>query len=62
MKVTQLCLTLYDPMNCNPPASSMHKILQGTYNSVCGKSHFSLYDPISDYVGFYHILNYIWSD
>ena len=26
--VTQLCLTLYDPMDCSPPGSSVHGILQ----------------------------------
>ena len=26
--VTQLCLTLYDPMDCSPPDSSVHGILQ----------------------------------
>ena len=25
---TQLCLTLWDPMNCNPPGSSVHGIFQ----------------------------------
>ena len=28
MKATQLCLTLYDPMNCSQPGSSAHEILQ----------------------------------
>ena len=28
MKVTQLCLTLCDPMDCSPPGSSVHGILQ----------------------------------
>ena len=28
MKVAQLCLTLCDPMNCSPPGSSVHGILQ----------------------------------
>ena len=26
--VTQLCLTLCDPLDCNPPGSSVHGILQ----------------------------------
>ena len=26
--VTQLCLTLYDPMDCSPPGFSAHGILQ----------------------------------
>ena len=26
--VAQLCLTLFDPMDCNPPDSSVHGILQ----------------------------------
>ena len=26
--VTQLCLTLCDPMDCSPPVSSVHRILQ----------------------------------
>ena len=26
--VTQSCLTLYDPMDCSPPGSSVHRILQ----------------------------------
>ena len=26
--VSQLCLTLYDPMDCSPPVSSVHGILQ----------------------------------
>ena len=26
--VAQLCLTLCDPMNCSPPGSSVHEILQ----------------------------------
>ena len=26
--VSQLCLTLCDPMDCNPPGSSVHGILQ----------------------------------
>ena len=26
--VTQSCLTLRDPMDCNPPGSSVHSILQ----------------------------------
>ena len=28
--VTQLCLTLCDPMDCSPPGSSVHEILQAT--------------------------------
>ena len=28
MKVTQSCLTLCDPMDCSPPGSSVHGILQ----------------------------------
>ena len=28
MSVTQLCPTLYNPMDCSPPASSVHGILQ----------------------------------
>ena len=28
MLVTQLCLTLCDPMDCSPPGSSVHKIFQ----------------------------------
>ena len=28
LSVTQLCLTLCDPMNCSPPGSSVHGILQ----------------------------------
>ena len=28
MLVAQLCLTLCDPTNCNPPGSSVHEILQ----------------------------------
>ena len=27
-EVTQLCLTLSDPMDCNPPGSSIHGIFQ----------------------------------
>ena len=27
-KSLQLCLTLCDPMDCNPPGSSVHEILQ----------------------------------
>ena len=27
-EVAQLCLTLWDPMNCNPPGSSVHRIFQ----------------------------------
>ena len=27
-EVAQSCLTLWDPMDCNPPASSIHGILQ----------------------------------
>ena len=26
--ITQLCLTLCDPMECSPPGSSVHGILQ----------------------------------
>ena len=26
--VTQLCLTLCDPMDCSPPGSSIHGLLQ----------------------------------
>jgi len=29
--VTQSCLTLWDPMNCSPPGSSLHGILQAKY-------------------------------
>ena len=28
VKVAQLCLTLCNPMDCNPPGSSIHGILQ----------------------------------
>ena len=28
MLVTQLCLTLWDPMDCSPPGSSIHEIFQ----------------------------------
>ena len=28
MKVAQSCLTLFDPMDCSPPGSSVHGILQ----------------------------------
>ena len=27
-KVAQACLTLFDPMDCGPPGSSVHGILQ----------------------------------
>ena len=27
-KLLQSCLTLYDPMDCSPPGSSVHGILQ----------------------------------
>ena len=30
VEVTQLCLTLSDSMNCSPPGSSVHGILQAT--------------------------------
>ena len=29
-EVTQLCLTLSDPMDCSPPGSSMHGIFRAT--------------------------------
>ena len=29
MVVAQLCLTLCDPLDCSPPGSSVHGILQG---------------------------------
>ena len=29
--VTQSCLALYDPMDCSPPGSSVHEILQASY-------------------------------
>jgi len=28
MKVSESCLTLYDPMDCRPPSFSIHGILQ----------------------------------
>ena len=28
VSVAQLCLTLWDPMDCNPPGSSIHGIFQ----------------------------------
>ena len=28
VKVTQLCVTVCDPMDCSPPGSSVHGILQ----------------------------------
>ena len=28
VSVTQLCLTLCDPMDCSPPSSSIHGVLQ----------------------------------
>ena len=31
VKVTQLCPTLCDPMDCSPPSSSVHGILQQEY-------------------------------
>ena len=31
--VTQLCLTLCDPMDCSPPGSSVHGISQARYSS-----------------------------
>ena len=30
MLVAQLCLTLWDPMDCSPPGSFVHGILQAT--------------------------------
>ena len=30
MLVAQLCPTLWDPMDCSPPGSSVHGILQAT--------------------------------
>ena len=30
-EVAQLCLTLSDPMDCNPPDSSVHGIFQAEY-------------------------------
>ena len=34
-KLLQLCLTLCNPMDCNPPGSSVHEILQaGILESV----------------------------
>ena len=32
--VTKSCLTLCDPMDCNPPGFSVHRILQQEYWSV----------------------------
>ena len=32
--VTQSCLTLRDPMGCNPPGSSVHSILQAILERV----------------------------
>ena len=29
-KLLQLCLTLYDPMDCSPPGSSVHGVLQAS--------------------------------
>ena len=40
--VTELCLTLCDPMDCSPPGFSVHGILRGKNTGV--GSH-SLYDP-----------------
>ena len=31
MLVTELCLTLCDPMGCSPPGSSVHGIIQEEY-------------------------------
>ena len=38
-KLLQLCLTLCDPMDCSPPGSSVHGILQARILEVC---HFLL--------------------
>ena len=32
--VTKLCLTLYDPMDCSPPGSSIHGISPGKNTGV----------------------------
>ena len=29
--IAQLCLTLYDPMNCSPPGSSVHEFSRQEY-------------------------------
>ena len=31
MKIAQLCPTVFDPMDCSPPCSSVHGILQQEY-------------------------------
>ena len=56
--VTQSCLTLCDPMNCSPPASSVHGISQarllewvaisfsrGKFNTLEKKGSITVHDP-----------------
>ena len=40
--VAQLCLTLCNPLDCSPPASSVHGILQARIQEWGGKYHFLL--------------------
>ena len=45
-EVTQLCLTLSDPMNCSLPGSSVHGIFQARLLWVPGKSRVPLLSPL----------------
>ena len=54
-EVTQLCLTLHDPMDCSPPGSSVHGIFQARVlnfyisSKLCSSSmsHLPLYEAFS---------------
>ena len=44
MLVSQLCLTLCDPLDCSPPGSSVHEILQAGILEWVAISYFRVYD------------------
>ena len=58
--VTQLCPTLWDPMDCSPPGSSVHGILQAGILQWVGIS-FSTTAPISFHKNLpYPFTHYFW--
>ena len=47
-EVTQLCLTLSDPMDCSPPGSSIHGIFQARvleWGAIAFFEYVSYYEP-----------------
>ena len=62
MLVTQLCLTLYDPMDCNLPGSSVQGILQAEILEWVAISFSKDFSPPRDQAWVSHIAGTLFTN